>query len=414
MTRALVVGAGLSGLACALRLADGGAPVTVIAAGAGSLGLGGATIDLLGYGPELVPRPLEALDGLPAGHPYALLGPARVAAAVAWLGERLPGIALHGDGSENLLLATALGAVRPTAAAPVAVAAGDLRAGGAVVFAGVRPLRDFFPALVAANVGASSRVRVEARAAEADVDVRGDADASPVALARALELPEERGRVTAALRAAIGDPGGARIGLPAALGIDRHAEVAAAVSDALGAEVFEVPTAPPSVPGIRLYRALTAELRRLGARLIVGPAVVGGVRDGDRLAALEVQVSGRARTLPADAVVLATGGLAAGGIELGRDGLREPVLGLPVAGDPGGERYGPDAFGEQPAERAGIRVDARMRVLGHDGSVVHPNVHAVGALVHGAVPWRELSGNGLALATGLAAADAILEERAHE
>jgi glycerol-3-phosphate dehydrogenase subunit B len=412
MRRVLVVGAGLSGLACALRLADGRAPVTVIAAGAGSLQLGGATIDVLGYGPELVPRPLDALDGLPAGHPYALLGRDRVAAAIRWLGERLPGLGLRGDGDANLLLATALGAVRPTAAAPAAVAAGDLRAGGAVVFAGVRPLRDFFPALVAANVAASARVRVEARAAEADVDVRGDADASPVALARALELPEERARVTAALRAAIGHPGGARIGLPAALGIDRHAEVAAAVSEALGAEVFEVPTAPPSVPGIRLYRALTSELRRLGARLIVGPAVVGGARAGDRLAALEVQVSGRVRAFPADAVVLATGGLAFGGIELGRDALREPVLGLPVAGDPGGERYGPDAFDEHPADRAGIRVDARMRALRPDGSVVHPNVHAVGALVCGAVPWRELSGNGLALVTGLAAADAILEERA--
>jgi glycerol-3-phosphate dehydrogenase subunit B len=188
--------------------------------------------------------------------------------------------------------------------------------------------------------------------------------------------------------------------------------VAAAVSEALGAEVFEVPTAPPSVPGIRLYRALTAELRRLGARLIVGPAVVGAVRDGDRVTALHVRVSGRVRTFPADAVVLATGGLAAGGLELGRDGLREPVLGLPVAGDPGGERYGPDAFGEHAADRAGIRVDARMRALGDDGGVVHPNVHAVGALVHGAVPWRELSGNGLALATGLAAAEAVLEERA--
>jgi glycerol-3-phosphate dehydrogenase subunit B len=411
MRRVLVVGAGLSGLACALRLADGGAPVTVIATGTGSLGLGGATVDVLGYGPELVPRPLDALGGLPAGHPYALLGRDRVAAAIRWLAERLPGVGLRGEGGENLLLATALGAVRPTAVAPAAVAAGDLRAGGPVVFAGVRPLRDFFPALVAANVAASLRVRVETRAAEAGVDVRGDADASPVALARALEQPDERARVTAALRAAIGDPGGARIGLPAALGIDRHAEVAAAVADALGAEVFEVPTGPPSVPGIRLYRALTAELRRREARLIVGPTAVAGVRDGDRLAGLQVEVSGSARTFPADAVVLATGGLAAGGIELGRDGLREPVLGLPVAGDPGAGRYGPDAFGEHPADRAGIRVDARMRPLGHDGAVVHPNVYAVGALVHGAVPWRELSGNGLALATGLAAADAILEER---
>jgi glycerol-3-phosphate dehydrogenase subunit B len=412
MSRVLVVGAGLSGLACALRLADAGAPVTVIAAGAGSLGLGGATVDVLGYGPELVPWPLEALDRLPAGHPYRLLGRDRVATAVAWLAERLPDLGLRGDGRENLLLATTLGAVRPTAAAPAAVAAGDLRAGGPVVFAGVRPLRDFSPALVAANVAASREVRVETRAAEADVDVRGDADASPIALARALELPEQRARVTAALRAAIGDPAGARIGLPAALGVDRHREVATAVADALGAEVFEVPTAPPSVPGIRLHRALAAELRRLQARMIVGPTVVGGVRDGDRLSGLAVDVSGRTRTFPADAVVLATGGLAAGGIELARDGLREPALGLPVAGDPGAGRYGPGAFGEHPADRAGIRVDARMRPLDDDGAVIHRNLHAVGALLCGAVPWRELSGNGLALATGLAAADAILEERA--
>jgi glycerol-3-phosphate dehydrogenase subunit B len=412
MRRVLVVGAGLSGLACALRLAEGGAPVTVIAAGAGSLQLGGATIDVLGYAPGLVPRPLEALAGLPGGHPYRLLGRERVAAAVGWLGERLPGIALRGGGDENLLLATALGAVRPTAAAPAAIAAGDLRPGGPVVFAGLRPLRDVFPALVAANVAASDRVRIEARAVEAEVDVRGDADASPIALARMLELPEGRARVTAALRAAIGDTDGARVGLPAALGIDRHAEVAAAVSDALGAPVFEVPTAPPSVPGIRLYRALTAELRRLGARLIVGPAVVGGARDGDRVAGLEVEVAGRTRTFPAEAVVLATGGLAAGGIEPGRHGLREPVLDLPVAVEADAQRAPADAYAEHAGDRAGVRVDARMRPLRADGAVVHPNVHAAGALVAGAVPWRELSGNGLALATGLAAADAILEERA--
>jgi glycerol-3-phosphate dehydrogenase subunit B len=175
--------------------------------------------------------------------------------------------------------------------------------------------------------------------------------------------------------------------------------------------VFEVPTAPPSVPGIRLYRALLAELRNLHARLIVGSTAVAGVRAGDRIGSLDVQVSGRIRSFAADAVVLATGGLATGGLEADRDGLREPVLGLPVAGDPGADRYDADPFREHAVDRAGIRVDARMRPLG-DGALVHQNVHAVGALVHGAVPWRELSGNGLALATGLAAADAILEERA--
>ena len=242
--------------------------------------------------------------------------------------------------------------------------------------------------------------------------VEGEADVSPLGLARALERPETRARVTRALRERIGAGDGGRIGLPAVLGVDRHAEVAAAVADDLGGEVFEVPTPPPSVPGIRLYRTLTAELRRLQARLIVGSTAVGAVHDGDRLAGLEVQVAGRTRTFPADAVVLATGGLATGGIELGRDGLREPVLGLHVAGDPGDGRYGDAVFRENPVDRAGVSVDAAMRPLDEDGAVVHPNLHAVGALLRGAVPWRELSGNGLALATGLAAADAIVAERA--
>ncbi len=411
MSRVLVVGAGLAGLACALRLADDDVPVTLIATGAGSLQLGGATIDVLGYVPGRVTHPLDAFPSLPGDHPYALLGRDRVTAATGWLCERLPALDLRGTAAENLLLASALGAVRPTAIAPAAIAAGDLRRDGPVVFAGVRALKDFVPALVAANVAAADGIGTETRAAEANVDVRGEADVSPLGLARALEQTDERARITAALRSAIGSAGGARIGLPAVLGVDRHAEVAAAVADALGGEVFEVPTAPPSVPGVRLYRALHAALRARRARIIIGSTAVGAERDGARVTGLAVQVAGRVRTFPAEAVVLATGGISTGGIEVGRDGLREPVLGLAVADDPGDVRYGDGAFRENPVDRAGVRVNAAMRPVDIDGNVAHPNVHAAGGVLRGAVPWRELSGNGLALATGIAAAEAILSER---
>ena len=70
--------------------------------------------------------------------------------------------------------------------------------------------------------------------------------------------------------------------------------------------------------------------------------------------------------------MLATGGLATGGIELDRDGLREPVLGLPLADDPGEVRYEEGAFHEQPIDRVGVRVDAHMRPLAADGAVIHP------------------------------------------
>ena len=80
----LVVGTGLAGLTAAVRLAQSGARVRVLAKGVGATHLGGGTIDVLGYAPERVDRPGEALAALSASHPYARVGVQRVAAALDW------------------------------------------------------------------------------------------------------------------------------------------------------------------------------------------------------------------------------------------------------------------------------------------------------------------------------------------
>ena len=60
----LVIGAGLAGLSAAAKLAEGGAKVMLIAKGVGATHLGPGTIDVLGYAPDRVERPGEALAGL--------------------------------------------------------------------------------------------------------------------------------------------------------------------------------------------------------------------------------------------------------------------------------------------------------------------------------------------------------------
>ena len=60
--------------------------------------------------------------------------------------------------------------------------------------------------------------------------------------------------------------------------------------------------------------------------------------------------------------------------------------------------------------RSGVAVDERMRPVDEDGEPVWANLHAAGALVAGAEPWREKSGEGICLAGAVAAASAILEE----
>ncbi len=99
MTRAVVVGAGLAGLAAGIRLAQGGAAVTVVAKGSGGLHLSPGTIDVLGYAPGRVDAPAEAMPGFLADHPdhpYAQLAPEPLAEALrvvpaAWS----PGAALR-------------------------------------------------------------------------------------------------------------------------------------------------------------------------------------------------------------------------------------------------------------------------------------------------------------------------------
>jgi glycerol-3-phosphate dehydrogenase subunit B len=81
--------------------------------------------------------------------------------------------------------------------------------------------------------------------------------------------------------------------------------------------------------------------------------------------------------------------------------------GLPNAN--GRPPFLPTYLEEQPLDRVGVAVDDRLRPVDADGRPRYENVYAAGATLAGAVPWQEASGTGLSLATGYAAAKAILE-----
>jgi glycerol-3-phosphate dehydrogenase subunit B len=170
--------------------------------------------------------------------------------------------------------------------------------------------------------------------------------------------------------------------------------------------VFEVPTLPPSVPGMRVAKALRDRLRRAGGRVLLNNVVVDAERSGGRVTSLRVRVGLREVAQRVDWVVLATGGFASGGVELdSRWQAREVALGLPVVGVPDGERFTPSYFDDHPMARAGVAVGRDLRPEGLE------NVLVVGATLAGAQPWKEKSGDGISLATGYRAAELILEAR---
>jgi glycerol-3-phosphate dehydrogenase subunit B len=412
----VVIGAGLAGLTAALRLAEQGLRVLVVAKGVGGTHLAPATIDVLGYVDRPVESPSRALPEFLAahpGHPYGRLSVELIRSSLEWFRARLGDLGYQGRLEENFVLPTAVGVAKPTALVPQTMAAGDLRGGGRFVFVGLRGLKDFYPAYLADNLvraalpgGAS----VSARAVELAPPLGDEGDVGTAGFARRFEQPGFRDTVVHELERRLVP--GEIVGFPAVLGLRHAREVWQELETRLRRPVFEVPTLPPSVGGIRLFESMTGALGREGARVVVGSTVSGAEHGGRRLEGVVAQTAGRPRTYRAHSFVLASGGFASGGLQLDSYGrVREAAFDLALVGVPAPDalRFEPGYFDEHPIARAGLAVDEELRPVDAEGKPAFENLHAAGASLAGAAPWREASGNGLSLATGYAAASAILE-----
>jgi glycerol-3-phosphate dehydrogenase subunit B len=292
--------------------------------------------------------------------------------------------------------------------------AGDLRRGGRFVFVGLRGLKDFHASYLADNLArVELPARVSTRTIELDPPHGRNADPGSVGFARRFEEPQFQDWIVDALAGRL--EADEKVGFPAVLGLEKAGEVWRDLERRLEHRVFEVPLLPPSAPGMRLYEALIGALRRAGARIVIGGRVSASSPEGGRVAGVNAEGAARPVTYRASSFVLATGGFASGGLELDSHGVvRETVFGLPVAGMPeaGKPLFSPRYLDAQPVARAGVAVDALLRPVDKDGHVVHENLYAAGAILAGAIPWREHSGNGISLSTGYAAAAAVLRQAA--
>jgi glycerol-3-phosphate dehydrogenase subunit B len=393
----VVVGAGPAGLAAATRLAEGGRQVLLLARGNGFTHWGAGAVDVLGrVGDEPVQRPLEALDRLGADHPYRLVGADALRDGLDWFARfaATAGLPHAGDPGRNRAQVTAFGTLRPTCLLPEP-AAGELRGRVAVVnFAG---FRDFSPALCAMGL---RRAGIDATPASAALPAWDhDRYFTGVELARAIDDAGFRRRLAPALARAAA---GAEVAVvPAVLGLAGGHEPWADLQRLVGTPLVEAATAPPSIPGLRLFAAYRARLEALGVRWQFGFPAVGVERDGDRVTAVRSEGASRVLATRCQELVLATGGVAGNGIEANRDGsLTEQVAGLPVQGF--GDRLGflgGRFLGAHPLAAAGVAVDAELRPVGAAGEPLAANVRCVGGLLAGHDPTVEGSREGVALAT---------------
>ena len=410
----LVVGGGLAGMVAAITASRAGARTRLVSYKENTLRNASGLIDVLGYlpgGDGPVVDPFAAIPDLPAGHPYRRVGVDTVREGIE-LFDGLVGDLYRGAHTDaNALAPTHGGTVKPTNRYPTSVAAGLASDARDALLVGFETVPDFDAPLAAEHLAAAG-VPFETRGVTISFPGEFRADAALSRLAHALDEDEAMaiGERRAGAREALAErvkphlDGEDRVGFPALLGEEDHDAVREELTAELGADVFEVPMGPPSIPGIRLEDRLRAELAREGVRVEAGNPAVGYEPAGEGIDAVLLDRHGTEVPYGASAVVLATGGLVGKGIDSSRAGVREPIFGCHVPHpEDRYEWFRDGVYDDQPFARFGVRVDDELRPLDESGDPEFANLWAAGAVLGGYDFAREKSGSGVSIATGLVA-----------
>jgi anaerobic glycerol-3-phosphate dehydrogenase len=285
------VGAGLSGLVAAGVAAHHKLKVALVSTGPGSFVTG--------------PGWLKAQEIERASAEHDLIEAIALFCELA----RLAGCPYAGDISTAHFLPSVLGDFHSIALAPHTLWNAEPRDGVSTAIAGIRGLSGFDENFMAERLIEQARlIGSNCTYAARQISISRDMGI-PVTTLRIAECFDRdsafRAELIHVLRTA--SSGFARILVPGILGLESSAEKIAEFERELGCVVCEIPTLPPSVPGLRIYRQLESYLHKIGVELYRGfPVEHVEIHDG-LCTGLRVASPGHALHLHCQSAVLATG-----------------------------------------------------------------------------------------------------------
>lgn len=411
-----VIGTGMAGTAASLFAALRGIS-TIQVGSTGEIIFASGMIDLLGIHPladqQHWGNPWQGIAALAADlpvHPYARIPENDIRAALdRWL-EFVSGTGLHYKRQieKNVRVITALGTLKTTYAIPDTMWAGTTawEDKSPCLVVGIRGLKMFSARQV------TSILQVEwPGLTHVNINFPGTeklGEVYPEHLARSLELADTREKFADLLRPHIGS---ARVvGMPAILGMDGASHVAAEMGRLLGVPVFEIPTMPPTTPGLRLKEAFERHLPDRGVTLLLEKRVRQVRYRQNESFMLEINGEQPRQTVRADAVMLATGRFLGGGLISDRKRVRETLFDLPVHQPENRDQWHQRDFLDpegHAVNRAGVEIDPHFRPLGPAGGAAYPFLFAAGSILAHQDWMRMKCGAGLAIATAYAAVKAF-------
>lgn len=413
---AIIIGGGLSGMACGISLAERGKRCAIISTGQSALHFCSGSFDFLGYvkGFDVETPATTLAKVIPAEHPYARIGADRAIAIAREVPEFFArmGVKVNGSIERNHYRITPLGIMKPTWLSLDdfnSISEKDKLPWSKVSIQNIVGFLDFHTAFVADNL---ERIGTQCTIAAINMPEFEHLRTSPSEMRSANIAKVFEGNDDALLRfAAIVErnAGDAQaVVLPAVFGLyDSHAvEV---LKKAVKRPICFIPVLPPSVPGIRTQITMRRRFEQLGGTYFLGDTVTSARIENGKVIAVSTRNLADDELI-ADNFVLATGSFFGHGLEARPDKVVETLLDADVnAANNRDDWYNHEIFAEQPYMSFGVATDLNFHPT--KGGKAISNLYAAGAVLSNFNPIKEASGAGVSLISALHVADLITNSK---
>jgi glycerol-3-phosphate dehydrogenase subunit B len=300
----IVAGGGIAGLTAAATAVTRGLRVALVNTGPGSFVMGAGSVAAQNVAQNLAQNAAQNVA-------QNLESRASLEEALGFFCDftALAGCPFRGGLGETRYLPTILGSFQSVSMAPFYLWNGDPSASSQVAVVGIRGLATFDSNFVAERLAYhASKLERGAKYVACEIALPLEKDTLPGTLQFANRYDREYGfrmAVRNALR-----PIAAKanvIILPGMLGLKSGPEEIGYLETELDCLICELPTLPPSIPGMRLFNRLEARLRKAGVEFFSGFPIQELQIEGGHCDALLIEAPARPLRLSAGNVILATG-----------------------------------------------------------------------------------------------------------